>query len=210
MHIYIDETGDTGFKLDQGSSEIFSITLILFKNPKEIEKAVNAIKTLEKRLGFSKDTEWKFSKTAPKNRIEFLKTVCAFDFEIRAVVMIKKNITGHKLTTDKDKFYNYTCKLVLQYVQYMKDAKIIFDRRGNKEFNTHLRQYLRNKCDLNHEIIKEIKSKDSQKEKPLQMVDMIAGAVGRSFKNKKDSQECMQIIKPKIANLFRFPDDLKK
>jgi hypothetical protein len=210
LHIFIDETGDTGFKLKKGSSDIFSITLIIFKNPLEIEKVTKSIKSLEDRLGFSQKSEWKFSKTAPKYRIEFLKTVCVYDFEIRAVVMIKKNISGPILTTNKDSFYNYTCKLVLQYsLKCMNEAKIIFDKRGNKEFYTHLRQYLRNKCNMNHEKIKEIKSKDSRKEKPLQVVDMIAGAIGRSFSGKKDSQDYIQLIEPKLKNMFRFPDDLK-
>lgn len=211
MHIYIDETGDTGFKLDKGSSHIFCITLLIFNDNKEIEKMAKAIKRLQEKLHFHSNDEWKFSKTASKFRLEFLQTINNFNFEVRAVVMIKKNITGPKLISDKDSLYNYTCKLLLRYAaNNMKEAKVIFDRRGNREFYNNLRQYLRTKCKLDHDTIKEIKSKDSRKEIPLQVVDMIAGTIGRSFSNKRDSQEYIKIIRPKIRDLLRFPDDLKK
>ena len=211
MHIYIDETGDTGFKLKKGSSSIFCITLLIFHDNIEIEKMSKAIKRLQEKLHFHLNEEWKFSKTSPKNRLEFLHTISNFNFDVRAVVMIKKNIFGPKLTSDKDSFYNYACKLLLRYATYnMQEAKIIFDRRGNREFYNNLRQYLRTKCKMDHKKIKEIKSKDSRKEIPLQAVDMITGAIGRSFSDKWDSQDYIQIIRPKIRNLFRFPDDLKK
>lgn len=211
LHIYIDETGDTGFKLEKGSSPIFCITLLIFHDNKEIEKMSMAIQKLESNLHFNSNEEWKFSKTAPKYRLEFLKTIVNFNFEIRAVVMIKKNIDGPRLISDKDSFYNYTCKLLLQYsAGYFKDAKVIFDKRGNRDFYKNLRQYLRTKCKIDHKRIREIKSKDSKKEIPLQVVDMIAGAIGRSFSNKRDSKDYIRIINPKIRNLFRFPEDVKK
>lgn len=211
MHIYIDETGDTGFKLDKGSSHIFCITLLIFNDHKEIERMSKAIKRLEESLHFHSYTEWKFSKTAPAYRVEFLKTIANFNFEIRAVVMIKKHIDGPRLKTDKDSFYNYTCRLLLRYASgNMKEARVIFDRRGNREFYGNLRHYLRTECKLDHEKIKEIRSKDSRKEIPLQVADMIAGAIGRSFGGKKDSRDYIEIIRPKIKNLFRFPDDLMK
>ena len=211
MHIYIDETGDTGFKLDKGSSQIFCITILIFNEPKEIEKICQAIKILQEKYKFKTGEEWKFSRTSPDRRIEFLKTIAPFNFRVQAVVMMKKNITGPNLTTDKNSFYNYTCKLVLQYaLKSMKEAKVIFDKCGNREFYTDMRHYLRNKCEMDHTKIKDILSRDSQKEIPLQIADMIAGAIGRQYSDKKDKESYFKIIKPRIENLFIFPDDLNK
>ena len=208
MHIYIDETGDTGFKLDKGSSEIFCISLLIFKENRHIEETVNAVKQLNKSLYFSDGVEWKFSKTKPDRRKMFLYAIKDCPFEIRAVGMNKKEITGRQLTTDKEKFYNYTCKLVLQYAQKdMNNAKVIFDKCGDREFYTNMRQYFR-KVGIDHTKIKEIKSLDSRKEIPLQVVDMIAGAIGRYHKDKGDRKEYLPIIRHRIVNMFLFPDDL--
>lgn len=212
MHIYIDETGDTGFKLQKGSSQIFSITMIIFHDPGEIEKICHAVGKLQKKYKFNKNQEWKFTKTSPARRIEFLKTISPFDFRIQSVVMMKKNITGKILTTNKNNFYNYTCKLVLQYaLKNISNAKIIFDKCGNKEFYTSMRKYFRNKCGIDQSRIKEIKCKDSHKEIPLQIADMIAGSIGRKFNEKKsDRYEYFNIIQNRIDNLFVFPDDLER
>ena len=210
LHIYIDETGDTGFKLDKGSSKIFAITLIIFKDPKEIEKTVKAIRNMEERIRYPEKAEWHFSKVKPTWRKEFLKALLPYDFEIRTVIMNKENIEGPKLTTDKRHFYNYTCKLVLQYsLHTFNEAKIVFDKCGNKEFYTEMRQYLRNKCNMDHNSIKSIKSKDSHKEIPLQIADMVAGAIGRRFTEKKDRDDYYNIIKSKVKDYFVFPDDIK-
>jgi hypothetical protein len=92
----------------------------------------------------------------------------------------------------------------------MKEAKVIFDKCGNRDFYTDMRHYLRNKCEMDHTKIKDILSRDSHKEIPLQIADMIAGAIGRQYSDKKDKESYFKIIKPRIENLFIFPDDLKK
>ena len=80
-------------------------------------------------------------------------------------------------------FYNYTCKLVLQHElrNDNKNTKLIFDKKGPRDFYTKLRKYLTKVCELEEGNRPEIKSRDSKKDKPLQIVDMIAGAIGRSF-----------------------------
>ncbi len=211
MRIYIDETGDTGFKLDKGSSAIFCVTLLVFHDNADIEKMVGAVKRLEERKHFHSQYEWKFNKSKHDLRVEFLTLIKDYNFEIRSVVMNKAAITGPKLKSDKNSFYNYSCKLVLQYANAsLYEAKIIFDKRGPREFYGHLKTYLRDKCNLDYTKIKEISSKDSKKYKPLQIVDMVAGAIGRSYSSKSDRLDYISIIKPKIVDLFVFPDDIKK
>src|SRR3990172_10690818 len=124
----------------------------------------------------------------------------------QAVVMNKEKITGPRLISDKNSFYNYSCKLVLQYAhKSLHEAKIIFDRRGPREFYKHLRFYLRDKCQFDHTKIKKISSRDSKKDKPLQIVDMLAGAIGRAYSDKSDKKDYITVIRPKIVNLFLFP-----
>ena len=49
MHIYIDESGDTGFKLKAGSSRCFVIALLLVDDPR-MEGAISRGCVLAERL----------------------------------------------------------------------------------------------------------------------------------------------------------------
>ena len=48
MLIFIDDSGDPGFKLDKGSSAFFVIALIIFDDELEAEKVALAIKELRR------------------------------------------------------------------------------------------------------------------------------------------------------------------
>jgi len=44
MLVFIDDSGDPGFKVEKGSSKIFVITMVIFKDNLEAEKTSVAIK----------------------------------------------------------------------------------------------------------------------------------------------------------------------
>ncbi len=53
MHVFIDDSGDPGFKLNKGSSSHFVIAMVIFDDELEIEKTAVAIKELKRKLKFS-------------------------------------------------------------------------------------------------------------------------------------------------------------
>ncbi len=75
MLVFIDDSGDPGFKLDRGSSLFFVIAMVIFDDDLEVEKIAVAMKQLKRDLGFSEDTEFRFFKTKRENRIKFLNTI---------------------------------------------------------------------------------------------------------------------------------------
>ena len=51
MLVFVDESGDTGLRLDQGSSKQFTVTLIVFPDSGEAEAASHRIDELRAALG---------------------------------------------------------------------------------------------------------------------------------------------------------------
>lgn len=66
MLVFIDDSGDPGFKLQKGSSPCFVIALIIFDDPLEAEKTSLAIKELRRKLKVSDLYEFKFNKMDKK------------------------------------------------------------------------------------------------------------------------------------------------
>lgn len=58
MLVFIDDSGDPGFKLDKGSSHFFVISAVLFDDNLEAEKTAVAIKELRRELKFGDDKEF--------------------------------------------------------------------------------------------------------------------------------------------------------
>lgn len=61
MIVFIDDSGDAGFKFDKGSSRYFIIACILFKDELEAEKTALAIKEYRRKCRFSDEMEFKFN-----------------------------------------------------------------------------------------------------------------------------------------------------
>ncbi|PIP29596.1 hypothetical protein COX27_00570 [Candidatus Kuenenbacteria bacterium CG23_combo_of_CG06-09_8_20_14_all_36_9] len=53
MLVFLDDSGDPGFKLDQGSTSHFVIAMVCFDDELEAEKTAIAIKELKRELKFS-------------------------------------------------------------------------------------------------------------------------------------------------------------
>jgi len=58
MLVFVDEAGDTGSKLDKGSSRYFIVTLVLFEENEEAEAADTRINLLRRDLSLAADFEF--------------------------------------------------------------------------------------------------------------------------------------------------------
>ncbi len=105
MLVFIDDSGDPGFKIEKGSTPFFVIAMVIFDDELEAEKIAVAIKQLKRDLKFSDDTEFRFFKTRNENKIRFLETINPFKFKIRCLVVDKSVIKSPELKSKKDKFY---------------------------------------------------------------------------------------------------------
>ena len=115
MLVFIDDSGDPGFKLDKGSSRFFIISLVIFGDNLEVEKTAVAIKELRRELGFSDEVEFKFFKSRREVREKFLNTINKFDFRVRSLVIDKMVIESDHFKTNKNSFYSYAIKMILKH-----------------------------------------------------------------------------------------------
>lgn len=206
MLVFIDDSGDPGFRVDKGSSSVFVIALIIFDDNLEAEKTSLAIKELRRELKCSDQYEFKFNKTNRHFRTAFFDRINSFTFRIRAIVVNKKNIYSPYLTSNKESFYNHVIMQVLRHHKgSIKDAKLKFDKRGEQNIRNELRSYLSRELDnkVNH-IFSDLKFVDSKQNTLIQLADMVAGCIGASYSNKYFNY--LEVLKQagRIEDLWEF------
>lgn len=207
MLIFIDDSGDPGFKLDKGSSAFFVIALVIFDDELEAEKVALAIKELRRDLGFPDNVEFKFFKSSRDKREKFLRRVCDFKFRVRAIVIQKSLIRSQELRNSKNSFYSYAIRSVLKHNGgTIKNAKIKIDGSGDRVFRKSFLGYLRRQLNSEEkQIMKSCKLVDSHGNVLIQLADMIAGSIHRSHNvAKSDAKLYKSIIKKRIENEWFF------
>lgn len=187
MLVFIDDSGDPGFKTTKGSSPVFVIALVIFDDDLEAEKASLSIKELKRKLNVSDKFEFKFNKLNKDFRNKFIDAVKTFKFRVRAIVVDKETIYSLRLKNYKENFYNFIVMQVLKHSEgKIRKAKIKFDKRGEKALRDEMRVYLSRQLDnKNKQIFKDFKFVDSKQNTLVQMADIVAGSVF-SFATGKD------------------------
>jgi hypothetical protein len=207
MIIFIDESGDPGFKTKRGSSAHFVIVLIIFDEEIDAEETALKIKKLKRTLKKSNRFEFKFNKCNRQLREQFLKTIKSCNFRTRAIVVDKKVIYEPYLRNNKESFYNFFLRQVLEHNNdTIKNAKIRLDGQGEKIFRQQLSAYLRQQLNSQtKKIMKNLRFRDSKNDVLIQMADMIAGSIRRDFdKNTNDCDVYRKIIKHKEEDIWEF------
>jgi len=206
MLVFIDDSGDPGFKLDKGSTKYFIIAMVIFNDDLEAEKTAVAIKEFRRELKWSDYREFRFYKLSRDIRLKFLEKVKQFDFRIRSLVVNKAIIRSDELRNNKDKFYAYFIKEVLKHSGgKILDAKIKIDGCGDRVFRRNFLSYLRRELNSGGQnILKHCKIEDSQSNVLIQLADMIAGTINRSYSEKSDAKEYKAIIAKRIDDEWQF------
>lgn len=62
MLIFIDESGDSGLKIDQGSSRFFTVSLVVFEDHDEALACDQRIGLLKRELRWKEGSEFHFKK----------------------------------------------------------------------------------------------------------------------------------------------------
>lgn len=205
--VFIDDSGDAGFKFGKGSSDYFVILAVIFYDNLEAEKTAVKIKELRRELGFPDSTEFKFFKSRVEIKRKFLETVNPFDFKIRCLVVNKKLLYSDELKNSKNSFYSYMIKTLLSNSNGMiLDARIKLDGSGDRIFRRNFSTYLRRSLNSNEKkVMSNLKFVDSKEDVLIQLADMLAGTVRRSHESKEKEDICFkQIIKRHIEDEWLF------
>jgi len=203
MLVFIDESGDPGFKLEEGaSSPIFVAVMVIFENDEDAANTQRAIATSEARRIHK--AEFKFSKCRDVVKDRFFEAVCGCRFKVRAIVVRKEVIYSPRLMTDKDRFYEYFVKQMMTYDGGMlANARVVIDGSGDREFRNTLNAALRRR--LGGGAVKDIRFKDSKNDVLVQLADMCAGAIARSCrKDRSEPRRWASMLKPRISDIWNF------
>jgi len=185
MLVFIDESGDPGFRINKGSSKYFVIVLIIFDDDIEAENTAQKIKNLKINLGKSEKFEFKFNKFKKEIRLSFLKSIQNCKFRIRAIIFDKEKIYSDHLRNSKDSFYNFAlAQLLKNNGNNILNARIKIDGSGDKKFRQNLENYLKKKINLEGKIISNLRFCDSEKNLLIQLSDMVAGSLRRYYENR--------------------------
>jgi len=110
MLVFIDDSGDPGFKLAQGSTRHFVIACCVFYSLESAESVANDIRSFKTNIGWSHKSELKFSQTKKDINLAFINQFCSKDFFVRAIMVDKTLIRSNFLINNHDRFYNYAFK----------------------------------------------------------------------------------------------------
>lgn len=208
MHIFVDDSGDGGFKLDRGSSAFLVMAAAVFPDPKEIEHLARCLSDC--RAACSHQREFKFTKTSKKVRASFFSHIRPVDFHVRAIIIDKRNIHSPKLRSDPPLFKSWAIRQLLSKTyRQVQDAKVVVDGQDTRAFGISDAAYLMDM--VNRETpraIREVKFDDSKHNIGIQLADMCAGVIRRHEELRKADMEQfnfvrMRAIQPK-GNYWRF------
>lgn len=197
MIIFIDESGDSGLKLELGSSRFFVIALVVFEDYDEATSCDQRIGLLKKELGWDQASEFHFKRNSDKIRRAFLQAVAPYNFFYYGIVINKdpKKLYGEGFKS-KESFYKYACGLVFENAkEKLEQAIVTIDKSGDLDFRNQLARYLRRRMNQDKKLINKVKMQRSSSNNLLQLADYIAGAINRSVQNdKKYANEYRKLI----------------
>jgi len=207
MLVFIDDSGDPGFKLDRGSTPVFVIACVIFDDELEAEKTAVSIKELRRKIKKPDNFEFKFNKSNRELRLKFLKHIASFKLRVRAIVFEKKKIRSSELKTSKQSFYNYAIKMVLKHnFGTIKNAKLRLDGHGDRLYKREVIKYLRNELNNREEkVFRNLQFVDSKSNVLIQLTDMIAGSIHRCYQtDKSDAKIYYSVIKRRVEDCWNF------
>lgn len=199
MFIYLDESGDLGFK--SGSTKYFTICFAIMKDQNPFKRCVKRVK---RKYSISSMDELKGSSTrADIKRDLLLRFSQLKNLEIHAITVEKNNVK-EKLRQDSNILYNYMVGLSLvdRILKEKKDMdiKIVVDRRTTSiTAGFDLDKYIKYKIWYEHQrnnIGLNIHHADSHIALSIQGIDVVTNTIYRKYGN--NQLELYNIIRNKI------------
>lgn len=200
-YIFLDESGDLGFK--KTSSKWFLFTIAILSNQKALEKITKKIwrnlRKKHKKLG--ELHAYHADNVTRKRFLENIKDIK--DLKILTTILNKQKVYID-LQNQKNYLYNYTANILLErlhlsgVLESNESIHLYVDSRDTKKalrenFINYLSESMKKRRNCNFEI----KLHASHENKSLQAVDFISWAIFRKYE--RGDYEFYEIIKDKIV-----------
>ena len=202
MLVFIDESGDAGFKLAKGSTPLFAAAMVIFSESGHAQSAQERIEALAAELGVK--PEFKFSKCSDDVRDKFFAAVRDCQFRVRAIVVEKELIYSPRLRENKENFYRFFVKNMLKFDNgLLTRANIVIDGSGERRFRRDLKAHLRHHTAPG--VIRDVRFKDSRGDRLVQLADMCGGAIARSYRvGRPDRYRWRRVLSGHIDDVWEF------
>jgi hypothetical protein len=117
----------------------------------------------------------------------------------------KARIFSVHLRPEKEAFYSFFVKSMLKLDDGpLKAAKVIIDGSGDRVFKREMGAYFRRH--LGAGKVKSIQFSNSTSDRLVQLADMCAGAIARSFNHeRRDRNRWRDMLGPKVEHVWEFP-----
>lgn len=200
-YIFLDESGDLGFK--KTSSKWFIFTIVMINDHKKIERVIKNIRRGLKKKYKLRELHAYHADAVTKHRM-LKKLAEVDDLKMLCVVLNKKKVYVD-LQNQKNYLYNFTANILLDrlhnknLIRTDEPISLYIDQKDTKKFiRENFEKYLKDnliKRGNNGKI--EIKIKPSHTEKCLQAVDFVSWAIFRKYE--RGDYEYYEDIKDKIV-----------
>lgn len=194
-YIFIDDSGDAGMKIDQGSSRYIVMAACVFYSRKSIAEFLSVIDTLRNRninhgrvIRYSR--EFKYSKTKLALKDEYFNAIKNCDFYVRVIFIDKNDLYSPYLRSNPEELKMYMIKQVLKYThREITRARVIIDGKDKRAFGFAggAEYLLKTLNSSSHSPIRSAQFADSKDSELIQLADMIAGAVHGFLRGNPDS-----------------------
>lgn len=201
-YIFLDESGDLGFK--KTSSRWFLFTIALTFEPRSLERVTKSIwrslKKKHKRIG-----ELHASHEKDITRERMLRYINEIkDLKILCTILNKEKVYVD-LQNQKNYLYNYTANILLdrlhtkELLSINEPIHLYIDRKDTKKYlRENFINYLSNSMKKRRDSHFDIKLHSSHENKSLQAVDFISWAIFRKYE--KGDYKFYDIIKNKVVD----------
>ena len=212
MQIYLDESGDLGWKFDQpfragGSSQYLTLSFLVLPSG-HIKRPKKIIRDLYRKYDWQ--SEKKAADATPNQKRIFCdlakKVLGQYpDIKVDIITVRKSNVQSH-IRQDANKLYNYMVGLVVpEYVAGEANFDLIPDERSIKvKSQNSLKDYLQIKLwfDLKYKTVVNCYPAVSSGNYNLQFADWIAHCIWAKYENSENS--FFDILRPvvRIRELF--------
>ena len=200
-YIFLDESGDLGFK--PASSNWFLFTIVLTNDHKKIERVIKNIRKGLKKKFKLKELHAYHADAITKHRM--LKKLSELeDLKVMCIILNKKKVYVD-LQNQKNYLYNYTANILLDRIHNKNLIKtdepisLYIDQKDTSKFiRENFEKYLKDNLVKRGNSGKiEIRIKPSHTEKCLQAVDFVSWAIFRKYE--RGDYEYYEDIKNKIV-----------
>jgi len=200
--VILDDSGDPGVEGSSTSQFIIAAVIIVGEDNKD--KLTAAVDRYRQKLGWRETHEFKFNTTKKDIIEELINRIKDCEFSAYAMVLDKKKIPVTLDIIDSNSLYYYVMKELLLKLD-LKAPYITIDGIGGKRYMQEVKTYLRKNLKASGIEKCEIRFADSKKDSLVQVADVIAGSVARSYRgDRAKADKFIKLLKNKIVDVFEL------